>query len=90
MGDKVTALRGALPLDGGTQPLPEVIEFIDGLMQEALSGRLRGIAVVKIDTIGSIGTQWCAHGVERHLMLAGASILHQRLVNQCLDEDDAA
>lgn len=86
----MVSLRGALPLDGGAEPVAEVVEFIDGLMQEALSGRLRGIAVVKIDTIGSICTQWCAHGVERHLMLAGASMLHQRLVNQCLDEDDAA
>jgi hypothetical protein len=86
---KVVGLRGAIPAGATTEPVAEVIEFIDALMQEALEGRLRGIAVVKVDTIGSIETDWTARGVERHLMLAGTTILNQRICNHCLDEEDA-
>lgn len=85
---KVVGLRGAIPLEASKEPDADVVKFIDALMQEALSGQLRGIAIVTIDTIGSISTDWSAHGVERHLMLAGASILNHRICAMCAEDDD--
>lgn len=82
----VIGLRGAVPLGAGIEPNAELVEFIDKLMQDALAGRMQGIAVVEIDTIGSVTTHWCAAGVDRHFMLSGASMLQHRLCNHVLGE----
>jgi hypothetical protein len=80
---QVVGIRGAIPPAEGTSPNPDVVAFIDRLMQEALTGSLQGIAVVKVDRIGSITTDWQARGVERFTILAGASLLQRRICKEC-------
>jgi hypothetical protein len=73
---EVVGLRGVVPVG---EPVAEVVEALEGLLERARSGRLRAVAYVTVGADGAVGTAWSlppelghvSRGVEGHALASG-------------------
>lgn len=65
-------------VSGGHGPLPELVETLEGLLEDARAGRLHGLAYCTVREGGEIGTGWDGGHGTRFPLGAAVSILSVR------------
>lgn len=71
----VVAFKGSIPPG---QPNPDMVETLEGLLEQAKSGELRGIAYATIRTGDVTGTGWEGSDGSRHWLSSAILMLHHR------------
>jgi len=67
------------------KPVPDVIEFIEGLLEQAKSGDLVGIAIIGVMSDGCSGNGW--NSIEENVMkvLGEISVLQRDIMDVNVD-----
>lgn len=68
------------------QVVPDVVERLEKLLSEARDGAIVGLAYVRIASAANVGTGWVGTA-DRHRLIAGAGILHHRMLTQAAEDD---
>lgn len=72
------------------EPDPDIIEVVEDLLDEAKSGKLRGIAFGAVKTGNALSTGWVGSDGTRDSLSTSVTLLHHRFVATILEgnEDD--
>lgn len=73
---EVIALRGGDALVADGESVPDVVRLAHGLLEMALAGRLRALAVACVESGGHVGCEWTCTAPDMHLMTAAVGDLH--------------
>ena len=70
-------LTGAGPI---LEPIPDIIEELERLLEKAKAGDIKALAYFLIDGADGITTGWCSGCASMHQMICGASRLQFRIM----------
>ncbi len=76
------------PIFGGpapTDPVPDIVEMLEGLLEQARSGDLRGFAYA-VARPGTAGEEWHAEPEAKFELVTAVAVLHHRIVADLADE----
>lgn len=73
-----------IPLHGGpapSDPVPDVVDLAERLLDRARSGDLRALAVATVagPEAAAVGTEWAAAGGTRYVLAGTVMALHARI-----------
>lgn len=83
----VVSLQG-IAVPGSREPVADVVERLEMLLQRAREGELHGLAFVTV-VDNAVGHGWVGNA-ECHRMLAGAAILQYRMAKDSDERSDSA
>ena len=84
---QIVSLQGA-ELANPAEPVPEIIETLEAMLEAAKRGEIRAIAIASVDSRYGGGTAWEHDGHCWDQMLAAACVLQGRLVAQSFGGDE--